>query len=105
GEPEFGPAGFGLDDSSAPLSAGAMVVLFGIESLYHLDNHLALCALILLPRLLLQARWADAAVEDGVTGADLAAPGRPAPSVAAPSTPAAPAFLGRFDPPVKGHLL
>src|SRR3546814_4726608 len=50
GLPELGPGarpgGFGLDSSGALLSADAMVALFGLESLYHLDNHLALCALI-----------------------------------------------------------
>lgn len=96
GEPEFGPGGFGVGSRGDLLSAGAMVALFGRESLYHLDNHLALCALIVLPRLL-QSRMAGRAAEPA-----LAAPGQ---APAAARAPASPAFLRRFDPPVKGPLL
>ena len=98
GEPEFGPAGFGIDSSGATLSPGAMVALFGMESLYHLDNHLALCALIVVPRLMLQPR--------PETARQAARPGAAAlPSLVAGPEPAAPAFLERFDPPVTGSLL
>lgn len=100
GEPEFGPDGFGIDSSGDLLSAGAMVALFGRESLYHLDNHLALCALIVLPRLV-QSRMAGRAAASPAEPA-VAMPGQ-APATARP--PASPAFLRRFDPPVKGPLL
>lgn len=120
GLPELGPGarpgGFGLDSSGAPLSAGAMAALFGLESLYHLDNHLALCALIVAPRLLLSPRAADALPAPPLEAGSRAMAGEapvtlhqvtlhpvrlPPP---APSRPL-PAVLARFDPPVKGRLL
>jgi hypothetical protein len=117
GEPEFGPAGFGVDGSGAALSPGAMVALFGRESLYHLDNHLALCALIVVPRLLLPPRaetavpaapaeTLPAAPDETVPAApdEAAAAPRPLPAPAAPRHKA-PAFLRRLDPPAKGPLL
>jgi hypothetical protein len=102
GLPEFGPDGFGVDGSGAALSASAMVALFGMESLYHLDNHLVLCTLIVVPRLLLQQR-AVAALQAALPAPPVSAPValHPAP----PPASAAPAFLARFDPPVKGSLL
>jgi hypothetical protein len=112
GEPEFGPTGFGVDGSGAALSPGAMVALFGRESLYHLDNHLALCALIVVPRLLLppRAETAEAGLDSAPTEAgrvcapDEAAAPRPLPAPAA-LRHTAPAFLRRLDPSVKGPLL
>ena len=110
GEPEFGPAGFGLDGSGAALSPGAMVALFGRESLYHLDNHLALCALIVVPRLLLPPRAETALpaapAEAGLACApdETAAAPRPLPAPAA-LRHTAPAFLRRLNPSVKGQLL
>ena len=118
GEPEFGPAGFGMDVSGAALSPGAMVALFARESLYHLDNHLALCALIVVPRLLLPPRAetalpaapaetvpaAAAETDLGSAPDEAAAAPRPLPAPAALRHPA-PAFLRRLAPPVKGQLL
>ncbi|MGF1628397.1 MAG: LytTR family DNA-binding domain-containing protein [Kiloniellaceae bacterium] len=104
GLPELGPDVFGLDSSGAALSAGTMVLLFGMESLYHLDNHLALCALIVMPRLLLQQR-AEVALQTAppaAAGLPVLAAGAAA---AAPTEPGPPAFLERFDPPVTGSLL
>jgi hypothetical protein len=93
GLPELGDHAFGLDSEGAALSAGTMLSLFAMESLYHLDNHLALCALIVVPRLLLAPR------------AEVAA-SAPVPLRAArPEVPQpAPAFLERFEPPVKGQV-
>jgi hypothetical protein len=108
GEPEFGPAGFGIDSSGATLSPGAMVALFGMESLYHLDNHMALCALIVLPRLMLQRRPETAlrAALPGVAALPSLMTDPPATlGPAAVPEPAAPAFVERFDPPVTGSLL
>ncbi|WP_340118387.1 LytTR family DNA-binding domain-containing protein [Pelagibius sp. 7325] len=93
-----GAAGFGLDASGATYSAGAMAALFALESLYHLDNHLALCALIVAPRLILQGSGsAKAVVEESPAAA-------PRPQLLRPAPPAPPAFLARFDPPVTGPL-
>jgi len=107
GEPEFGPqgyvGGFGVDSSGAALSAGAMARLFGLESLYHLDNHLALCALIVVPRLLLQRAQAPAAVP-AAPPEGVAVALRPLVVPAPPPPPAAPSFLQRFDPPLRGAL-
>jgi hypothetical protein len=112
GEPEFGPAGFGptgfgVDGSGAALSPGAMVALFGRESLYHLDNHLALCALIVVPRLLLPPRAETAVPAEADLAAapdEAAAAPRPLPAPAA-LRHTAPAFLRRLNPSVKGQLL
>lgn len=80
-------------------SADGMAWLFALESFYHLDNHLALCALIVLPRLILQGSGvAKAAAEDTPVAS-------PRPQLLRPAAPApAPAFLQRFDPPVKGQV-
>ena len=54
GLPELGLTGFGLDSPAAGgAAAEAMPARFAMESLYHLDNHLLLCALIVLPRVVL----------------------------------------------------
>jgi LytTr DNA-binding domain len=104
GLPELGIHGFGLDSSSpALISAAGMAELFTMESLYHLDNHLALCALIVVPRILQQA--AAPALAEVPQAAE--AERRSAPAVAAiPAKPpaAVPAFLERFDPPIEGQL-
>lgn len=103
GLPELGISGFGLDSAGgAEASASGMASLFAMESLYHLDNHLALCALIVLPRVVLDLRGAGAGAEQDE------APQRapfPAPVTLRPATPAAPAFFQRFDPPLKGAVL
>lgn len=104
GEPEFGPHGFGVDSSGAALSAAAMLALFGRESLYHLDNHLVLCALIVVPRLLLERAQAALPAETAAPAAlpeGVAVALRP---LVAPPPPAAPAFLQRLDPPLRGAL-
>lgn len=111
GLPELGISGFGrdgvaLEPGSAAASASGMAGLFALESLYHLDNHLALCALIVLPRAVLGLRAAGA--ESRAGGDDEAA--APAATMAAPvalrpATAAAPAFFERFDPPLKGPVL
>jgi hypothetical protein len=93
GLPELGDHAFGFDSEGAALSAGTMLSLFGMESLYHLDNHLALCALIVVPRLLLAPRPEVAASAPVPLRA-------PRPEVPQP----APAFLERFEPPVKGQV-
>lgn len=98
GEPELGDHAFGFDAEGAALSAGTMLSLFAMESLYHLDNHLALCALILVPRLLLGARPQAAAADSEAPAAAAPLPLRP------PKPPPAPAFLKRFDPPVTGQV-
>jgi len=91
-------AGFGLDASGAAYPAGAMAALFALESLYHLDNHLAFCTLIVAPRLILQGSGpANAAAEELPVAA-------PRPQLLRPAPPASPAFLERFDPPVTGQL-
>ena len=90
--------GFGLDASGAAYPAGAMAALFALESLYHLDNHLALCALIVAPRLILQGGGSAKAVAEESPVAS------PRPQLLRPAPPAPPAFLERFDPPVTGQL-
>ena len=103
GLPELGDATFGLDASGAALSAGTMLSLFAMESLYHLDNHLALCALIVVPRVLLSPRpQAGAEPDVPVESAPVAL--RVAAKPAAPAAAPAPAFLERFDPPVTGQI-
>ncbi len=103
GLPELGISGFGLDSAgAAEASASGMAALFAMESLYHLDNHLALCALIALPRVVMDLQGAEAGAAQGE------APQRapyPAPVTLRPATPAAPAFFQRFDPPLKGPVL
>ncbi len=100
GLPELGLQGFGVDSGSAELySASGMSGRFALESLYHLDNHLVLCALIVMPRLLLPVPAAVRA-ESAVRPAPVQRP-----SVPGPAMPAAPAFLQRFDPPLKGSVL
>lgn len=103
GEPEFGPQGLvgghvgvGMDAGGTALTVGAMALLFARESLYHLDNHLLLCALIVVPRLLQESAAAQPAAAQGAS---------PAPRVLAAAPPEVPAFLQRFDPPVEGPLL
>jgi hypothetical protein len=113
GLPELGISGFGLDSAGgAEASASGMAALFAMESLYHLDNHLALCTLIVLPRVMLDLRGAKAGgAQDEAEHAEAAqgpASGRapfPAPVTLRPATPAAPAFFQRFDPPLKGPVL
>ena len=106
GLPELGTQGFGADSSGAVLSAGAMARLFGLESLYHLDNHLALCALIVLPRALLQIAPPLVVPEAAAPATSASAVATPAgrPVLLRPATSSAPAFLARFDPPVKGQV-
>jgi hypothetical protein len=98
GLPELGDHTFGLDASGGALSAGTMLGLFGMESLYHLDNHLALCALIVLPRLLVTPQVSTAV--EGKPAAAMPVPLR-APR---PTAPPPPPFLERFDPPVQGKI-
>lgn len=100
GEPEFGDHAFGLDAEGAALSAGTMLSLFGRESLYHLDNHLAFCALIVMPRPLLSAR-PEAGTETTAAAREAAAA---APLALRAARPPAPAFFDRFDPPVSGQV-
>ena len=104
GLPELGRQGFGPDGSGGVLSAAAMARLFGLESFYHLDNHLALCALIVLPRALLQIAT-PCALPALHAAPPAAPPAAPRPVLLRPSAPTAPAFLARFDPPVKGQVL
>jgi len=100
GLPELGLQGFGVDSGNAELySATGMSGRFVLESLYHLDNHLALCALIVLPRLLLPAP-AVAVEEPAVKSPETSRPPGRA-SIAS----SAPAFLQRFDPPLQGPVL
>ncbi|GAB4234303.1 MAG: hypothetical protein Tsb0032_39840 [Kiloniellaceae bacterium] len=102
----FGPAGLETDAGGAVAGAG-MASLFVLESLYHLDNHLALCALIVLPRVLLGLRGEDAEdrpADAPVMQADAAAPVMLRPAAAAPDE-AGPAFFERFDPPLPGPVL
>ena len=99
GRLEFGDHAFGLDSEGAALSAGTMLGLFARESLYHLDNHLALCALIVVPRVLLPGARPEASAS-GAPAVSAPLPLRP---LAKPSAPA-PAFLQRFDPPVTGQI-
>ena len=107
GLPELGLTGFGLDSPAAGgAAAEAMPARFAMESLYHLDNHLLLCALIVLPRVVLglgtQAEEQPAA--------EVSRPEATA-VVLRPATPSeqragsAPAFFERFDPPLKGPVL
>lgn len=104
GLPELGDHTFGLDASGAAAPAGTMLGLFGMESLYHLDNHLALCALIALPRLLLTPSVGTAAEGEPVDAPAAAMPvPLRAPRPTAPPPPA-PAFLERFEPPVQGKI-
>lgn len=108
GLPELGLTGFGLDGGGAREAAvPGMASLFAMESVYHLDNHLVLCALIVLPRVLLGLR--EDAVEAGEAEAAVpAAAGSVALRPAAPSKPQpgpAPAFFERFDPPLKAPVL
>lgn len=110
GLPELGLTGFGLDSGVAGTTeAAGMPALFGLESLYHLDNHLVLCALIVLPRVLLTlGAQAEMAEEDG---AAMAPAGEPVPVALRPATASelregtTPAFFERFDPPLKGPVL
>ncbi|MEO3429143.1 LytTR family DNA-binding domain-containing protein [Pelagibius sp. CAU 1746] len=120
GLPELGIGGFGADSggaAAAAASASGMAALFAMESLYHLDNHLVLCALIVLPRVVMALQASAAAAEHG--GAERSdagqrdagqggAPGRapfPAPVTLRPATPAAPSFFQRFDPPLRSPVL
>jgi DNA-binding LytR/AlgR family response regulator len=112
GLPELGLHGFGFDGGPvAAYAASDMAARFAMESLYHLDNHLALCALIVLPRLLLSSyREAAPAAEAGDTQIAPAATGA-APVLLHPKAPNQPAvssallFLERFEPPMKGAVL
>lgn len=110
GLPELGPHGFGLDSSGQAEPIAAMVSLFAVETLLHLDNHLALCALILVPRLL-QCLMQDGARAQPGLPEQPAEPWAVSPAVAATAPPRAirqdlprPAFLERFDPPLKGQV-
>jgi len=113
GLPELGIHGFGLDSGSlAPGAASGMAGLFAMESLYHFDNHLALCALIVLPRML-QSAAAVAGAEQPAVATAAAAPAAASQPGGSPSAAlqraanvavAPPAFLERFDPPIKGQL-
>lgn len=110
GLPELGVHGFGFDSSNPALgSAAGMAELFTMESLYHLDNHLVLCALIVLPRLLLQSAAAAPVQEVAPQASESDSRQVPAPATdpatdrgTPPAT--APAFLERFDPPIEGQL-
>jgi hypothetical protein len=110
GLPELGPHGFGLDSSGQAEPIGAMVSLFAVETLLHLDNHLALCALILVPRLLQCLAPDGAQAQPGVPEqreeSRAATPAMAATAPARSIRPAlpTPAFLERFDPPLKGQV-
>lgn len=101
GLPELDLLGIGFTSAAAEsYSASAMASAFAMESLYHLDNHLVLCTLILLPRVFLELRGtAMAATEEAATSPREAPPLALRPPQAAP-----PAFFERFDPPLKGAV-
>jgi len=105
GLPELGLLGLGLDpDSTVTYSAEVMAQAFVMEFLYHVDNYLAFCALILVPRLVLELRRGEARAAEAA--AAKVAPESLASSVAAPLEAAGePAFLQRFDPPLAGRVL
>jgi hypothetical protein len=106
GLPELGLLGLGLDpDSTVTYSAELMAQAFAMESLYHVDNYLAFCTLVLVPRLVLELRRGEVAGAAADAKGD-AAPVNAAASATAPVEPAGePAFLQRFDPPLSGRVL
>jgi hypothetical protein len=104
GLPELDLLGIGLASGPAEsYSASVMASAFAMESLYHLD-HLLLCGLIVLPRVVLQLRAAG----DAAAVAQDRALSQPRSDTAPPAlrsaATAAPAFLERFDPPLKGTV-
>lgn len=106
GLPELGLLGMGLDPAGAvSYSAAAMAKAFALEFLYHVDNYLALCALIVLPRVLLDLGRTQAAEPAASSGAGTPPAGAGVPVALRPAGPTAPAFFERFNPPLKGRVL
>lgn len=103
GEPELDLLAIQLDsEGPASYSATAVAYAFAMELLFHVDNHLTLCALILLPRPLLELSREELEGEEAVGKAQESAD---RPVQLRPATPAEPAFFQRFEPPLQGHVL
>lgn len=104
GLPELDLLGIGFSSEAAEsYSASVMAMAFARESLYHLDNYLALCVLIVLPRVVQQLRTAGAetaTAEETATTQPASSPLALRPAQVA----ATPAFFQRFDPPLKGAV-
>lgn len=86
GLPELG---LNESDQQSPLGFRAL----GFEHIYLLDNHLALCTLLLVPRLLGSEVLAPTAVTETTDQT----------STAEPATPAL-SFLAQIDPPLLEQL-
>lgn len=108
GEPELDLLAIELDsEGPAAYAASAVAYAFAMELLFHVDNHLVLCALILLPRLVLELNREESG-RDEAEGEEAAGKVRESAAVPAklrPATPAEPAFFQRFEPPLQGQVL
>jgi len=94
-------------ESEITYSASEMAYAFAMELLFHVDNHLVFCALVLLPRLLLELSREEPgrAESEGEEAAEKARESADRPVQLRPATPAEPAFFQRFDPPLQGQVL
>ena len=105
GLPELGLQGFGSAAAGTEAySASAMAAAFALESLYHLDHYLALCALIVVPRLLLDGAMPAPAARDLEPVSAQASAAASAAVSLRPARRVAPAFFARFDPPLEGPV-